>query len=105
MTKPKVFSTPTKHVPRRTCIACRQESAKRELVRLVRVADGSVEIDITGKKSGRGAYLCPSPECWNGALKSGRLEYALGTRLKPANRETLANYAKAINNTDGIVRS
>ena len=105
MTKPKVPSTPTKHVPTRTCVACRKESAKRELVRLVRAADGSVEIDVTGKKSGRGAYLCLSQECWNDALKGGRLEYALGARIKPGNREMLANYAKAINNTDGIVRS
>ncbi len=105
MTKAKVPDLPVKHIPQRTCIACRKESAKRELVRLVRASDGSVEIDATGKKSGRGTYLCPTIECWNSALNGGKLEYALGTRIKPDNKEKLANYAKAINNTDGIRRS
>jgi len=103
----KAKTTPgaIKHIPLRTCIACRKTSAKRELVRLVRVADGSVEVDATGKKSGRGAYLCSVPECWENALKSGKLEYALGTRIKPENKEILVIYAKEINNTSGIGRS
>ena len=98
-------STPVKHIPLRTCIACRQTSAKREMVRLVRAVDGSVEVDVTGKKSGRGAYLCPSPECWNIALNGSKLEYALDTRIKPEDKKKLANYAREINNTNGIGRS
>ncbi len=89
----------TKHVPQRTCIACRQTRAKRELVRLVSVPDGEVEIDTTGKKSGRGAYLCAARDCWESALTTGKLEYALKTRVKTENREKLVNYAQGFNNT------
>ena len=100
MTKVKSGTPPSKHIPQRTCIACRKTGAKRGLVRLVRLAEGGVEIDLTGKKSGRGAYLCQFPECWDKALKSGRLELALHTSLKPENKEILANYAKGLNNTN-----
>jgi uncharacterized protein len=105
MMSPKLPATPIKHVPQRTCIACRKTGVKRELVRLVRVPDGSVEIDITGKKSGRGAYLCLSQECWDGAFNNDKLEYALRTKIKPENKEKLVNYAKGINNTNAIRRS
>ena len=70
-------------------MSCRQIKAKRELVRLVRTAEGNIEIDITGKKEGRGAYLCPTRECWEAALKGNRLEHALRSRLTPQNREQL----------------
>jgi predicted RNA-binding protein YlxR (DUF448 family) len=67
-----------RHVPQRTCIVCRQTSAKRQLVRVVRTPDSRVTIDPTGKLSGRGAYLCDSPECWQTALKHrGALARAL----------------------------
>ena len=66
-----------RHVPQRTCVACRQTGAKRGLVRIVRGTDGSVTIDPTGKKSGRGAYLCHEPGCWQAALKRGILPRAL----------------------------
>ena len=66
-----------RHVPQRTCVACRQAKAKRQLVRVVRSVDGSVQIDPTGKKSGRGAYLCGEPDCWTGGLKRGILPRAL----------------------------
>ena len=105
MTKAKMPETPARHIPQRTCVACRKTGAKRELVRLVRLSGGTVEIDSTGKRSGRGAYLCPNPPCWHSALDSGKLEYALGARINPENKEKLANYAKAINNTDGTRRS
>ncbi len=88
-----------KHIPQRTCIACRKVAAKRELVRLVCDPDGSVDVDLTGKKSGRGAYLCPTQACFEGALKTGKLEYSLHTSLKPADKEKLVNYAKGFNNT------
>jgi predicted RNA-binding protein YlxR (DUF448 family) len=78
-----------KHVPQRTCIACREVKNKQELVRLVRVADGSVEIDINGKKAGRGAYLCLTEECWAKGFKEGRLGYALKANISPENRDRL----------------
>ena len=83
-----------KHIPQRTCVACRKVKAKRELIRLVRISNGSVEVDTTGKKAGRGAYLCQTPECWETGLKSGRLEYTLRTTLDQKNREQLIEYGK-----------
>ena len=75
-------------------MACRQVKAKRELIRIVRTSDGNVEVDTSGKKAGRGAYLCRAPECWEVVLKGGRLEYALRTRLAQDNRELLTRYGK-----------
>jgi len=70
-------------------VACRQIKAKRDLVRLVRTAEGNVEIDSRGKKEGRGAYLCPAWECWETALKGNQLEHALRSSLTQDNREQL----------------
>jgi predicted RNA-binding protein YlxR (DUF448 family) len=66
------------------------------LLRLVCLADGSVEVDPTGKKSGRGAYLCHSPACWEAGIKRGRLEHALRTTITPENREQLIEYGKEL---------
>jgi len=91
-----------RHVPQRTCVACRQVKAKQELVRLVCVADGTVEVDISGKKPGRGAYLCRSEECWEEGCRGGRLEYALRTSLDQDNRQRLLDWMKnAQKGTDG----
>ncbi|HEX7474405.1 MAG TPA: YlxR family protein [Dehalococcoidales bacterium] len=99
--KNKTQKTPAKHVPQRTCVACRKTGVKRELVRLVRVPEGSVEVDLTGKKSGRGAYLCADAKCWETGLNAGRLEFALRTTIKPENKELLVNYAKGFDNDRG----
>lgn len=93
--KPKGNPARRKHVPQRTCVACRQVQGKRALVRVVRTPDSGVVIDPTGKRSGRGAYVCMSQECWDIALK-GRLEHALKTILTPTERETLAAYARSL---------
>ncbi len=66
-----------RHVSQRTCIVCRQIDAKRALIRLVRDATGRVAIDPTGKRPGRGAYLCHNPECWSQALRRHAVERAL----------------------------
>ncbi|MDH5696681.1 MAG: YlxR family protein, partial [Dehalococcoidia bacterium] len=78
-----------KHIPQRTCVACRKVKAKQELIRVVRIFDGSVEVDTSGKKAGRGAYLCRTLECWETGVKSGRIEHTLRTTLTPDNREQL----------------
>ena len=85
-----------KHVPQRTCLACRKVKDKRELIRLVRISEGRVEVDTGGKKAGRGAYLCRARECWEIGLKGSRLEYALRTNLTQDNREQLIKYGKTI---------
>ncbi len=66
-----------KHVPLRTCIVCHRQRAKRDLIRVVRTPEGTIEIDRKGKRSGRGAYLCFDPACWEAALEQGKLGRAL----------------------------
>lgn len=63
-----------KKKPERTCIACNEQKEKNSLLRIVKSKDGIIEVDETGKKSGRGAYICKSEECLNKAIKSKRLE-------------------------------
>jgi uncharacterized protein len=58
----------------RTCIGCRQQKIKRELIRIVRTPDQQIVLDLTGKKPGRGAYICPLEECLKKAIKGKRLE-------------------------------
>jgi len=86
----------TKSLPQRTCIACRQVKDKKDLVRLVATEDGTAEIDILGKKPGRGAYLCPRRTCWELALRKNRLDYALRTKLGDDNRQTLREYIDSL---------
>ncbi len=79
-----------KHIPQRTCIACRTVRSKRELARVVRTMDSHVQADLTGKKSGRGAYLCRQRECWQVVLDHpARLEQALKLET-PLSQEDLA---------------
>lgn len=60
-------------MPQRTCFVCREKRDKRQLTRLVRMPEGSVLVDPTGKQNGRGAYLCEQIACWNKVLADGRL--------------------------------
>jgi len=78
-----------KHVPLRTCIACHETKPKRELLRVVRTPDGHVMLDPTGKKSGRGAYLCARLSCWENALKKKRLEQEFEVTLSEEDRAGL----------------
>lgn len=66
-----------KKIPQRMCVGCQEMKPKKELVRVVRTAQGTLEIDPTGKRSGRGAYLCRQAECLQKAIKFKRLERAL----------------------------
>lgn len=88
-----------KHIPQRTCVVCRDTAAKRTLVRVVRTPDQGVQIDPTGKKNGRGAYLCTRPECWQHALSSTVLDKALRTTLSEDDRtrlsEAMANFVQS----------
>jgi len=88
--------TRPKHIPQRTCIGCRETRPKRELVRIVRNTTGAVEVDPTGKKSGRGAYLCRAKGCWEAALKKERLDRALGINIAQEKRRELAQYAEML---------
>jgi len=81
-----------KHVPLRTCISCKETKPKRELLRIVRTPDGHVVMDATGKKSGRGAYLCAKRSCWENALKKKRIEQEFELTLSAEDRAALEAY-------------
>ena len=81
-----------KHQPLRTCIACRDTKTKRELLRVVRTPDGHVLIDASGKKSGRGAYLCAKLSCWQKALKEKRLEQQFEIEISEEDHKGLDEY-------------
>ena len=66
-----------KKIPQRQCMGCRERRAKRELIRVVRSPEGNVSLDFGGKMNGRGAYICPNPECLKRALKSRALDRSL----------------------------
>ena len=66
-----------KKIPQRQCMGCRERKAKREMIRVVRCTDGSVNLDFGGKMNGRGAYICPNPECLKKALRSKALDRSL----------------------------
>lgn len=70
-----------KRIPLRMCAICRQQFPKRELIRLVKNAEGQVSLDETGKKPGRGLYVCQNKDCLAQALKGGRLDKAAGARI------------------------
>ncbi len=85
-----------KHVPQRTCVACKQVRPKRELIRIVRTPDGHVLLDETGKKSGRGAYLCAKRSCWEPAVRKGKLEHEFEVTLSPEDRAALEAYIETL---------
>ncbi|MCC6703262.1 MAG: YlxR family protein [Thermomicrobiales bacterium] len=86
-----------KRIPQRMCISCRERSAKRTLIRVVRTPEGSVEIDPHGKMNGRGAYLCDDPACWRRALSGEALARALKIETLPeAAAERLSQFAAAL---------
>ena len=66
-----------KKIPQRQCMGCRERKAKREMIRIVRCTDGEVRLDFGGKMNGRGAYICPNPECLKKVRKSRGLDRSL----------------------------
>ena len=70
-----------KKIPQRQCMGCRERKAKKELIRVVRGVDGNVTLDFGGKAPGRGAYLCPNPECLKKAIRSKALDRSLETEI------------------------
>ncbi len=84
-----------RHVPQRTCVGCRGVEGKRALIRIVRTPEGRVEVDLTGKRNGRGAYVHADPDCWAAALKGG-LAHALKTVLSDSDRSILEAFAATL---------
>ena len=79
-----------KKIPMRQCMGCRERKAKREMIRVVRMTDGNVSLDFSGKLNGRGAYICPDPECLKKARKSKSLDRSLEVAIPEAVYDRLA---------------
>lgn len=73
----------TKKVPQRKCIGCQEMKNKKDMIRILRTPEEELVIDTTGRKNGRGAYLCFSMECFEKAVKSRGLERSLKTGISP----------------------
>lgn len=83
-----------KHIPQRTCVGCRETLPKRQMIRIVRKADG-VFVDPTGKVAGRGAYLHDKYSCWSRGIK-GAIANALKTELNDDDRVRLENFMNSL---------
>jgi hypothetical protein len=80
-----------KHVPQRTCVVCRRKVDKRQLTRIVRSSDAGVVVDPTGKRNGRGAYVCDQVACWDKITGNARLlNQALMTEVSAAELAAIA---------------
>lgn len=98
MPQPKV-----KKIPQRQCTGCGESKPKRELIRVVRSPEGEISIDFTGKKSGRGAYICPSEKCLKKALKTKKLSRSLDCEIPEEIYDALAEeiaYAEQMEGRD-----
>lgn len=78
-----------KKIPMRMCLGCNEMKPKKELIRVVKSPEGEVSIDVTGKKPGRGAYICNSIECLEKAFKAKRLSRNLETAIDETVYENL----------------
>ena len=67
-----------KKIPMRQCLGCREQKAKKDLIRVVRSPEGAISLDFRGKASGRGAYVCPQADCLKKAIRAKAIERALG---------------------------
>ncbi|WP_371369056.1 hypothetical protein SRRS_23870 [Sporomusa rhizae] len=74
----------TKKIPLRMCVGCQEMKSKKELLRVVRTPEEEIVLDPTGKKAGRGAYMCQSEQCLTNAFKEKRLEKALKHQINEA---------------------
>lgn len=72
-----------KKKPERTCMGCNEQKEKNTLLRIVKSKEGTIDVDVTGKKNGRGAYICKSEECLNKVIKTKRLERIFEKEISP----------------------
>ncbi|MDD4362723.1 MAG: YlxR family protein [Atribacterota bacterium] len=72
-----------KKIPHRTCVGCLEKKPKKYLIRIIRTPDNKIELDETGKKSGRGAYICYNIECFKKAISGKKLFKALEIEISP----------------------
>lgn len=79
----------TKKIPLRQCVGCGEMKPKKEMIRVIKTAEDEIIIDVTGKKNGRGAYICSSQECLDKACKNRGLERSLKFKIPEEVYETL----------------
>ena len=79
----------TKKIPLRQCIGCGEMKSKKEMIRVLKTSEDEIVLDATGRKNGRGAYLCPSMDCFKKAVKNKGLERSFKTAIPKAVYETL----------------
>ncbi len=84
-----------KKIPMRQCLGCREMKPKRELIRVVRSPEGEISLDFKGKANGRGAYVCPQPECLKKAIKARALERAFSAQIPAEVYEKLQEQMEA----------
>ena len=86
-----------KKIPMRRCLGCMESKPKKELLRIVKTAEGEISFDDTGKKNGRGAYICKSVECLEKAVKAKRLEKEFETSIS---KEVYDSLRRELENSD-----
>ncbi len=79
----------TKKIPLRQCIGCGEMKSKKEMIRVLKTSEDEIILDATGRKNGRGAYLCPSMDCFKKAVKNKGLERSFKTAIPKEVYETL----------------
>ena len=79
----------TKKIPLRQCMGCGEMKSKKEMIRVLKTSEDEIVLDATGRKNGRGAYLCPSMDCFKKAVKNKGLERSFKTAIPKEVYETL----------------
>ena len=87
-----------KKIPMRQCCGCREMKNKKEMLRVIRTPEGDVCLDATGRKNGRGAYICPSMECLKAAMKNKGIERSLNVSIPKEVYDLLAEEMKKLGN-------
>ena len=87
-----------KKIPQRQCMGCRERKAKRDMIRVVRTTEGTVTLDFGGKLNGRGAYVCPDPECLKKAQRSKALDRSLEVTIPEEVYQRLAKEMETVAN-------
>ena len=87
----------TKKIPLRMCLGCNEMKPKRDLIRIVKSSEGEVSLDFTGKKSGRGAYICRNADCFRKAKKARRFEKSPSCKIDESVYEVMENELTAEN--------
>lgn len=87
-----------KKITMRQCLGCREMKNKKEMLRVIRTPEGDVCLDATGRKNGRGAYICPSMECLKAAMKNKGIERSLNVSIPKEVYDLLAEEMKKLGN-------